>query len=135
MTLEQLLDDVGLTGARDPDGTLNFNRPPTPLPERGTYYAVTEVIGDGLKTQLQGGAQDRTQIIQVGLYGAPDTTAGRNQLLILVAHLRYRAREVTAHVGLRLRECLPGDPLPVRRDVGTATQYAYVRYTLHYLAP
>lgn len=135
MTLDDLLLDLGLRLARDAAGQVNSAAPPNPLPPVGTLYAVTQVTGDNLRAQLHGGAQDRTRLILVSVYGAPDTAAGRWQLEAVMAHLRHRARTIDRHRGIRVREVRAVDATPDQRDGPTGTRYAHQRIALDYLSP
>lgn len=135
MTLDQLIEDIGLVCARDADGTPNTGKPPNPVPPVGTLYAVVQETGDSRTSQLHNGPQDRSLLALVSVYGAPDTASGRWQVKVVLAHLKARSREVTAHAGIRLRDCLPEDSQPVARDSATNTAYGSVRFALSYLAP
>ena len=135
ITIDQLIDDLGLTYSRDADGSPNTLRPPNPVPPVGTLYVIVQETGDSRTVQLQGGPQDRTLLVLVSVYGAPDTAAGRWQVKVVLAHLKARAKEVTAHAGIRLRECLPTDGQPVTRDSATNTAYGSVRFALSYTSP
>lgn len=135
MTLDQLLEDLGLSLTRDTSGQVNSGTPPTPLPPVGTYYAVTQTTPGTVRTQLHGGAQDRVRFVLVSVYGAPDTAAGRRQLDIVMAHLRTRAKEIDRHPGIRVRECRPADENLDQRDATTGTRYASIRLALDFLSP
>ncbi|MFW8627629.1 hypothetical protein [Deinococcus sp. ME38] len=134
LTLDQLLDGLGVTLARDSAGTVASHLVPDPLPTTGTVYAVTSDTGDTLVRQGHG-FQERQRLVLVMLYGAAPTTAGKGQLDILLAHLKRRAGEIDRHPTLKLRRggASPADGMPTRFDAATRTHYAGQRFALTYL--
>lgn len=108
------------------------NAPPSPLPAVGTYYAVVQPQESTVDV-LTNSASIRILPVLIGLYGAPPTVAGRQQLDILLAWLHKRAREVDRHPGLRVIECLSADDQRPVLDLDTrTTHYAYIRYLIRY---
>lgn len=134
LTIDQLLDGLGVTLARDSAGAVASHLVPDPLPPVGRIYAVTSDTGDTLVRQLYG-AQERQRLVLVMLYGAAPTTAGKTQLDLLLAHLKRRAGEIDRHPTLKLRRggASPADGMPTRFDPATRTHYAGQRFALTYV--
>ncbi|MBZ9752726.1 hypothetical protein K7W42_17940 [Deinococcus sp. HMF7604] len=133
MTLDQLLDSLGVRLARDDTGAVASHMVPNPLPEPGTIYAVTSET-EGAPVQGHG-FQERQRLVLVMLYGAAPNAAGKRTLDLLLAHLKARAGEVDRHPTLRLRHggASPADTMPTRFDRDTRTHYAGQRFALTYV--
>jgi hypothetical protein len=133
MTLDQLLDALGVALARDDTNAVASHMVPNPIPPVGTIYAVTSET-EGAPVQGHG-FQERQRLVLVMLYGAPPTAAGKRQLDLLLAHLKARAKEIDRHPTLRLRKggASPADSMPTRFDSTTRTHYAGQRFALTYV--